>query len=128
VLDGGDAVGERLRPQLLHLAGRGSGAPLRRGGEVQVGPGRAGGFGAGSRGADAGGVLVFRAQPANQAGGFLGGALGVEGDEAGEDLGVAEVGLEAVEFAVLAWVNWFNNRRLLEPLGYLPPAEYEDAC
>jgi transposase InsO family protein len=36
-------------------------------------------------------------------------------------------GLEAVEFAVLAWVDWFNNRRLLEPLGYLPPAEYEDA-
>lgn len=36
-------------------------------------------------------------------------------------------GLEAVEFAVLAWVDWFNNRRLLEPPGYLPPAECEDA-
>lgn len=35
--------------------------------------------------------------------------------------------LEAVEFAVLAWVDWFNNRRLLEPLGYVPPAEYEEA-
>lgn len=34
---------------------------------------------------------------------------------------------EAVEFAVLAWVDWFNNRRLLEPLGYLPPVEYEKA-
>jgi transposase InsO family protein len=33
--------------------------------------------------------------------------------------------LEAVEFATLAWVNWFNARRLLEPIGYMPPAEYE---
>jgi putative transposase len=33
--------------------------------------------------------------------------------------------LEAVEFATLDWVDWFNTRRLLEPLGYLPPAEYE---
>src|SRR5450759_4875908 len=33
--------------------------------------------------------------------------------------------LEAVEFATLAWVDWFNNRRLLEPIGYVPPAEYE---
>ena len=33
--------------------------------------------------------------------------------------------LEAVEFATLAWVDWFNNRRLLEPIGYLPPAEFE---
>jgi transposase InsO family protein len=33
--------------------------------------------------------------------------------------------IEAVEFAVLAWVDWFNNRRLLEPLDYVPPAEYE---
>jgi transposase InsO family protein len=33
--------------------------------------------------------------------------------------------LEAVEFATLAWVHWFNTRRLLEPLGYVPPAEYE---
>jgi transposase InsO family protein len=35
--------------------------------------------------------------------------------------------LEAVEFATLEWVDWFNNRRLLEPLGYVPPAEYEAA-
>jgi putative transposase len=33
--------------------------------------------------------------------------------------------LEAVEFATLDWVDWFNNRRLLESIGYLPPAEYE---
>jgi putative transposase len=33
--------------------------------------------------------------------------------------------LEAVEFATLNWVDWFNNRRLLEPIGYVPPAEYE---
>lgn len=34
-------------------------------------------------------------------------------------------GLEDVEFATLEWVAWFNTQRLLEPLGYLPPAEYE---
>jgi len=33
--------------------------------------------------------------------------------------------LDAVELATLAWVDWFNNRRLLEPIGYMPPAEYE---
>ena len=33
---------------------------------------------------------------------------------------------EAVEFATLEWVDWFNNRRLLEPIGYIPPAEAED--
>jgi putative transposase len=33
--------------------------------------------------------------------------------------------LEAVEFATLEWVDWFNHRRLLEPIGYAPPAEYE---
>ena len=35
--------------------------------------------------------------------------------------------LEAVEFATLEWVNWFNNRRLLEPIGHIPPAEAEAA-
>jgi putative transposase len=35
--------------------------------------------------------------------------------------------LEAVEFATLTWVDWFNTRRLLEPIGYMPPAEYEAA-
>ncbi len=33
--------------------------------------------------------------------------------------------LEVVEFATLEWVDWFNHRRLLEPIGYVPPAEYE---
>ncbi len=33
--------------------------------------------------------------------------------------------LEAVEFATLEWVEWFNNRRLLEPIGNIPPAEAE---
>ena len=33
--------------------------------------------------------------------------------------------LEEAEFATLEWVDWFNNRRLLEPLGYIPPAEFE---
>ena len=35
--------------------------------------------------------------------------------------------LEAVEYATLEWVNWFNNRRLLEPIGNVPPAEFEEA-
>ena len=30
---------------------------------------------------------------------------------------------EAVEFATLEWVDWFNNRRLLEPIDNVPPAE-----
>ena len=33
---------------------------------------------------------------------------------------------EAVEFATLEWVDWFNNRRLLEPIGNMPPAEAEE--
>jgi transposase InsO family protein len=32
---------------------------------------------------------------------------------------------EAVELATLEWVAWFNNHRLLEPIGYIPPAEAE---
>lgn len=32
---------------------------------------------------------------------------------------------ESVELATLEWVAWFNNCRLLEPLGYIPPAEAE---
>jgi len=35
---------------------------------------------------------------------------------------------EAVEFATLEWVDWFNNRRLLEPIGNIPPAEAEARC
>ena len=33
--------------------------------------------------------------------------------------------LEHVEFATLEWVDWFNNRRLLKPIGDIPPAEFE---
>ena len=33
--------------------------------------------------------------------------------------------LETVEFATLDWVDWFNNRRLFEPIGNIPPAEAE---
>lgn len=33
--------------------------------------------------------------------------------------------LDQVEFATLEWVDWFNNRRLLEPIGNIPPAEAE---
>lgn len=33
--------------------------------------------------------------------------------------------LDAVEYATLEWVDWFNNRRLLESIGHVPPAEYE---
>ena len=35
--------------------------------------------------------------------------------------------LDAVEYATLEWVDWFNHRRLLEPLGHVPPAEFEEA-
>ena len=34
--------------------------------------------------------------------------------------------MEAVEFATLGWVDWFNNRRLLEPIGNIPPVEAEE--
>jgi putative transposase len=34
---------------------------------------------------------------------------------------------EAVEFATLEWIDWFNNRRLLAPIGNIPPAEAEAA-
>ena len=33
--------------------------------------------------------------------------------------------VEHVEFATLDWVDWFNNRRLLEPIGNIPPVEFE---
>ena len=32
---------------------------------------------------------------------------------------------EALELATLKWVHWFNHQRLLEPIGYIPPAEAE---
>ena len=34
--------------------------------------------------------------------------------------------MEAVEYETLKWVDWFNNRRLLEPIGNIPPAEAEE--
>jgi putative transposase len=36
-------------------------------------------------------------------------------------------GLDEVEYATLEWVDWFNHRRLLEPIGHIPPAEFEAA-
>lgn len=35
-------------------------------------------------------------------------------------------GLDEVELATLEWVAWYNSQRLMEPLGYVPPAEYEE--
>jgi putative transposase len=35
--------------------------------------------------------------------------------------------IDAVEYATLEWVDWFNHRRLLGPIGYVPPAEFEEA-
>ena len=35
--------------------------------------------------------------------------------------------IDEVEFVTLEWVDWFNNRRLLEPIGNIPPAEFEMA-
>ncbi len=36
-------------------------------------------------------------------------------------------GVEEVEFATLEWVAWYNTSRLLEPIGYVPPDEFEEA-
>jgi len=35
--------------------------------------------------------------------------------------------IDEVEYATLEWVDWFNNRRLLEPIGNVPPVEFEMA-
>ena len=35
--------------------------------------------------------------------------------------------VDSVEYAVLEWVDWFNNKRIFEPIGNIPPAEYEKA-
>ena len=40
-------------------------------------------------------------------------------------IGLYKGSFEAVEIPTLEWVAWFNNRRLLEPIGYVPPVEYE---
>lgn len=34
-------------------------------------------------------------------------------------------GLDEVEYGTLEWIDWFNHRRLLEPIGCVPPAEFE---
>ncbi len=34
--------------------------------------------------------------------------------------------VDHVEFETLDWVDWFNNRRLLEPIGYIPLAGFEE--
>jgi len=36
-------------------------------------------------------------------------------------------GIDQVEYATLEWVDWFNHRRLLEPIGHVPPVEFEAA-
>ena len=36
-------------------------------------------------------------------------------------------GMDEVEYATLEWVDWCNHRRLLEPIGHVPPAEFEAA-
>lgn len=36
-------------------------------------------------------------------------------------------GIDDVEYSTLEWVDWFNHRRLLEPIGHVPPAEFEAA-
>jgi len=36
-------------------------------------------------------------------------------------------GVDQVEMETLIWVDWFNNRRLLEPIGDIPPREFEEA-
>lgn len=50
---------------------------------------------------------------------------GVEDDEETRDDEGPWRSFEAVEYATLQWVDWFNNRRLLEPIGNIPPAEAE---
>jgi putative transposase len=44
----------------------------------------------------------------------------------GEEVRGRQGAFEAVEYATLEWVDWFKNRRLLEPIGNLPPAEAEE--
>ena len=92
-------------------------------------------------------VLWWRAQASDQR--FAGhreagieGSVGSVGDSYDNALAEPVIGLyktevirrqgpwrhvEAVEFATLAWVDWFNTRRLLEPISHVPPNEYEDA-
>jgi len=36
-------------------------------------------------------------------------------------------GIDDVEYATLEWVDWFNHRRLMEPIGNVPPSEFEES-
>jgi hypothetical protein len=36
--------------------------------------------------------------------------------------------MQALELATLGWVDWFNNRRLLGPIGNIPPPEAVENC
>jgi putative transposase len=36
-------------------------------------------------------------------------------------------GIDEVEYATLEWVDWFNHRRLLEPIGHIPQADFQTA-
>ena len=45
----------------------------------------------------------------------------------GRELLIDRVAVVAVEYATLEWVDWFDHRRLLEPIGNIPPAEAEAA-
>ena len=36
--------------------------------------------------------------------------------------------MREVEWDTLKWIDWYDNRRLLGPIGYIPPAETEEAC
>jgi hypothetical protein len=49
----------------------------------------------------------------------------MSGGENGSRPGRAPTATQAVEYATLEWVDWFNHRRLLEPIGHVPPAEFE---
>ncbi len=55
------------------------------------------------------------------AGALLGGVSGFYGG-----LGMWGSSIASLELATLEWVSWFNHHRLLEPIGYIPPAEAED--
>jgi len=50
--------------------------------------------------------------------------IGLYKTEVVEQLGPWQ-SVTAVELETLSWVDWFNNRRLLEPIGNIPPAEFE---
>jgi putative transposase len=35
--------------------------------------------------------------------------------------------IREVAWETLKWIDWYNNRRLFGPIGYIPPAEAEEA-